>query len=394
VSDAPTVLCLNAGSSSLKLALFRADPSEHRIAHGAAERIGLATGRVWLRDASGDAVVEQSVALPDHDAALNALLDGLGAVPGFRAPGAIGHRIVHGGAAHVRPAQVDRDLVAELEALVPFAPLHLPSEIRCIAAASARFPGAPQVACFDTAFHRTMPEVAQRLPLPRALWDRGIRRYGFHGLSYEFVVSEIGADVLGRAVIAHLGNGASAVAVANGKSVDTTMGFTPTGGFAMGTRSGDLDPGVLVHLLDHAGYDAKRIDALVNHESGLLGVSGSTPDMKTLLENESKDPNAALAIDVFCHGLRKSIAALAAVLGGLDTLVFTGGIGEHAAPVRERTCRGLAFLGIAVDAPANDRHAPVISPSGSACTVRVVPTDEERVIARHTRDVVRVDRGR
>jgi acetate kinase len=386
--ERPIVLCLNAGSSSLKLARFEVGPDERRIAQGAAERIGLEEGRVWLRDASGEKVAERTLRLADHDAALHALLDELGRLPGDRAPDAIGHRIVHGGAEHARPARIDRGLVTELEALVPFAPLHLPAGLRCIAAAAARFPDAPQVACFDTAFHRTMPEVAQRFALPRSLWDRGVRRYGFHGLSYEFVVSEVGADVLGRAVIAHLGNGASAVAVRDGASVDTTMGFTPTGGFAMGTRSGDLDPGVIVHLLDHCGYDARRLDTLVNHESGLLGVSGSTPDMKTLLENEGSDPRAAEAIALFCHGLKKSIGALAAVLGGLDTLVFTGGIGEHAAPVRERTCRGLEHLGLAFDASANATHAKVISPPDSRCTVRVVPTDEERVIARHTREVV------
>jgi acetate kinase len=388
VSAPPTVLCLNAGSSSLKLARFEASARERRLAHGAAERIGLESSRLWLRDASGTTVAERDLRLPDHDAALNALLDELERLPGVGEPDAIGHRIVHGGAEHARPARIDRDLLADLEALVPFAPLHLPAELRCIAAAAARFADEPQVACFDTAFHRTMPEVAQRLPLPRALWDLGVRRYGFHGLSYEFVVGEVGPGVLGRAVIAHLGNGASAVAVRDGASVDTTMGFTPTGGFAMGTRSGDLDPGVLLHLLDHAGYDARRLDALVNQESGLLGVSGSTPDMKTLLESEATDPRAAEAIAVFCHGLRKAIGALAAVLGGLDTLVFTGGIGQHAAPVRERTCRGLEHLGVAVDPTANEAHAAVISASRSRCVVRVVPTDEERVIARHTRHLV------
>lgn len=393
MSASSTVLCLNAGSSSLKVALFETGAGERRLAHGAAERIGLDSGRVWLRDAAGKTVADREARLDDHDAASSALLDELARISGAEAPAAIGHRIVHGGAAHARPAPVDRALLAELEALVPFAPLHLPSELRCIEAAAARFPDAPQVACFDTAFHRTMPEVAQRLPLPRALWERGIRRYGFHGLSYEFVVSAIGADVLGRAVIAHLGNGASAVAIRDGASVDTTMGFTPAGGFAMGTRSGDLDPGVLVHLLDHGGYDARGIDALVNHESGLLGLSSSSPDMKTLLENEAFDPRAAEAIESFCHGLRKSIGALAAALGGLDTLVFTGGIGEHASPVRERTCRGLAHLGIAIEPAANAAHAEVISPAGSRCTVRVVPTDEERVIARHARDLVLEKRG-
>ena len=230
-----------------------------------------------------------------------------------------------------------------------------------------------------------MPAVAQRLPLPRALRAKGIQRYGFHGLSYEYVVATIGAATLGRAVIAHLGNGASLAAVRDGLPVDTTMGFTPTGGLMMGTRSGDLDPGVLVHLLAHEGFDAGAIERLVDHESGLLGVSGTTSDMKALLETRATETHAAEAVELFCYVLRKHIGAFAAVLGGIDTLVFTGGIGERAAPVREETCRSLEHLGIRIDRERNARHDPIISAPGSACTVRTVRTDEDLMIARHTR---------
>jgi len=380
---------MNAGSSSLKLAVFELAATERRVAQAAVERIGADGGRLWVRDAAGEAIAERPVAAPDHAAAVREVLAELGRVEGADAPDAVGHRIVHGGPDQTAPARIDDRLLAALGALVPFAPLHLPAEIRCIEAIAARFPGAPQVACFDTAFHRAMPEIAQRLPLPRALFDDGLRRYGFHGLSYEFVVSELGAESLGRAVLAHLGNGASMAAVRDGAPIDTTMGFTPTGGLMMGTRSGDLDPGVLVHLLEHRGYDAARIDALVNQESGLLGVSGSSADMKTLLDREAEDPSAAQAIAMYCQHLRKTIGALAATLGGLDTLVFTGGIGEHAAPVREHACAGLAHLGIALDAELNRSHADVISSPASRCRVRVVRTNEELMIARHTRSLVR-----
>jgi acetate kinase len=234
-----------------------------------------------------------------------------------------------------------------------------------------------------------MPAVAQRLPLPRALWDAGIRRYGFHGLSYEYVVQAVGAAALGRAVIAHLGNGASLAAVRDGRSVDTTMGFTPAGGCMMGTRPGDLDPGVLVHLLAQRGYDAAALERLVERESGLRGVSGLTADMQTLLTRRADEPAAGEAVELFCYSVRKHVGALAAVLGGLDTLVFTGGIGEHAAPVREEICRGLEHLGIRLDARRNAAHAAVVSAAESRCTVRVVPTDEDLMIARHTRAALR-----
>jgi acetate kinase len=280
---------------------------------------------------------------------------------------------------------VDAQLLADLRRLVAFAPLHLPSAIQGIEAVAARFPGLPQVACFDTAFHSGMPEVAQRFPLPRDLWQEGIRRYGFHGLSYEYIVATLGSAALGRMVIAHLGNGVSLAAVHDGQPRDTTMGFTPAGGLVMGTRSGDLDPGVLTYLMHARNYDADQIEDLVNEQSGLLGVSGISPDMKTLLEQREREPRAAQAVEIFCYQLRKHIAAMSAVLGGLDTLVFTGGIGERAAPVRWEVCLGLAHLGIEVDPERNSAHAEVISTSSSGCKVRVIPTNEDLMVARHTR---------
>jgi acetate kinase len=372
------VLCVNSGSSSLKVALYE---EETLIASSAVEGIGLTEGRLTVRDASARVLHDQAGAFPDAGAALRGALGGAR----FPAPDAAGHRVVHGGADHTTPERVTSQLRAELEALVPLAPLHLPAALHGIDAVSAQFPWLPQIACFDTAFHRRMPAVAQRLPLPRALQAKGIQRYGFHGLSYEYVVASIGAATLGRAVIAHLGNGASLAAVRDGLPLDTTMGFTPTGGLMMGTRSGDLDPGVLVHLLAHEGFDAAAIEQLVDHESGLLGVSGATSDMKALLAARATSPHAAEAVELFCYVLRKHVGAFAAVLGGIDTLVFTGGIGERAAPVREETCRGLEHLGIRIDSELNARHAEIISAPGSACIVRTVRTDEDLMIARHTR---------
>ena len=276
-------------------------------------------------------------------------------------------------------------LLLALRKLIPFAPLHLPSEIRGIDAVTHNYPELGQVVCFDTAFHRHMPEIAQRLPLPRSLWHEGVHRYGFHGLSYEYIVSALGDGVRGRVVVAHLGNGASLAALQDGRSQDTTMGFTPIGGLMMGTRSGDLDPGILVYLMDEKGYNARQFDKLLNHRSGLIGVSGISSDMKTLLEKSSMELHAAQAVEMFCYQARKAVGGLSAVLGGLDGLVFTGGIGERAAPVRRLICEGLEFLGIRLDPERNEAHGPIISSKDSPCTVRVIPTNEGLMIARHTR---------
>jgi acetate kinase len=296
--------------------------------------------------------------------------------------------VVNGGRLSA-PQKITPQILADLRNLVPLAPLHLPAEIKIMEAVASQAPQIPQVACFDTAFHRRLPELAQRFPLPRKLFDEGLRRYGFHGLSYEYVLQELGSAAKGqRLVIAHLGNGCSLAAVRDGSPVDTSMGLTPTGGVMMGTRTGDLDPGVLIYLLREKGYDAARLERLVDAESGLLGVSELTSDMKTLLAKRDSDARAAEAVAMFCRSIRKEIGAFAAVLGGLDIFVFTGGIGERAPAVREEICRDLGHLGVRLDPVRNNAEEDIISAAQSACLVRVVATNEELMIARHTRGVI------
>jgi acetate kinase len=383
---APALLCLNGGSSSLKFAVFEVyDASEERIFSGAVEAIGSDGGRAWLR-AGKQLLFDQNGTFANHTDAVKIMFAAL-QQQGVKELAAAGHRIVHGGPRFSAPQRVDERVKRELKELTPFAPLHLPSQVAMIEAVASHFPELPQVACFDTAFHNGMPEVAQRFALPRSLWEQGIKRYGFHGLSYEYVVGKLGAELGSRAIVAHLGNGASMVALKDRKPMDTSMGLTPTGGFMMGTRSGDLDPGVLLHLLE-TGYTANQLETVINHQSGLLGVSGGTSEMKALLEKRQTDPAAALAVQMFCYQVRKFIGAYAAVLNGLDTLVFTGGIGERAAEVRAETCLGLEYLGIALDDSANRQNSEIISSAQSRCSVRVIQTDEDLMIARHTRSVV------
>jgi acetate kinase len=355
------VLALNVGSSSLKYAVFDGDLE---VLRGNVDRIGAGGAK-------------------DHSAAVLTVFEEIQR-KGLEPIAAIGHRIVHGGPDHSAPERVTSELVIALQKATPFAPLHLPAELSAIDAVKKHFGDAPQVVCFDTAFHQTMPEVARRFAIPRALHDSGIKRYGFHGLSYEHVVASLGDDLKRRVVIAHLGNGASMAAVRDGKCIDTTMGFTPTGGLVMGTRSGDLDPGLMVYLLDHSGYDAKMLSLMVNHEAGLLALSETTSDMQELLRKAAEDPRAALAVDVFCYQAAKFVGALTASLCGIDQLVFTGGIGENASPIRARICRSLAHLGIELDDARNHANESVIARS-SRCDVRIVVTNEERVIAEHTR---------
>ena len=380
------VLCLNSGSSSLKFALFGiSETAETRLAQGAVEEFGPGA-HLWLRDSQKRLLLDQHANLPNAHECIAAIFAALES-SSLPRPAAAGHRIVHGGAFYTTPCRINSQVQQKLKQLIPLAPLHLPAQIDLIQAIEEHYPELPQVACFDTAFHAAMPEVARRLPLPRKLDDEGVRRYGFHGLSYEYILSALGGASSGRVIIAHLGNGASMAAVRDGSPVDTSMGLTPTGGFMMSTRSGDLDPGVLLYLL-RGGWSSEQLEQLLNHQSGLLGVSASSSDVKTLLEKRTTDPSADEAIRMFCYGVRKFIGAYAAVLGGLDTLVFTGGIGEHAAPVREEVCRGLEFLGIELDADQNVKHAGIISKSGSRCSVRVITTDEDLMIARHTMKVI------
>ena len=382
-----SILTINCGSSSIKLALYRGD---QLTVTGQLSGIGQGQGRFKLASPTAT-VLDRTLDLPDHPRAFAALFDWL---KGEQSDGvqAVGHRVVHGGSRFQAPQHVTTELLAEVRRLVPFDPLHLPSEIEGIEAIARLYPHLPQVACFDTAFHVTIPEVARLYALPRRLAEQGIRRYGFHGLSYEYIVQELGrlagADVAaGRLVIAHLGSGASMAAVKGGRCVDTTMGFTPTGGLVMATRCGDIDPGVLLYLLQSQKLSAEALNDLVNHESGLLGLGG-TADMRELLERSGKDVSAEQAVAVFCHQARKFVAALSASLGGLDSLIFTAGIGERSAPVRNRICADLGFLGIEVDASRNAANEPVISTKGSRVTVRVIPTNEELMIARHTRRVL------
>src|SRR5262245_19896995 len=387
-SDKYVILCVNSGSTSLKFALYcLGDGEETQLARGAVERIGLSGGRLWIRGKGDDRWIDVHRDFPDFTASAKGISAGIRDC-GLPAPVAAGHRVVHGGPNHSSAEFVDEPLLAELRELIAFAPQHTPNAIKGIEAVKTRFPEIPQVACFDTAFHRTIPEVAQRFPLSRNLWDQGVRRYGFHGLSCEFIVAALGPATQGRIVIAHLGNGASLAAVLNGRPMDTTMGLTPNGGLMTGTSSGDLDPGVLIHLMREKGYAWNQVDEMVNTEAGLLGASGISPDMKTLLEQRTRKPHAAQAVELYCYQLRKHIGAMAAVLGGIDTLVFTGGIGEPAAPVRWDVCAGLAHLGIGLDAHKNTAHAEVISLPGSSCTVRVIQTNEDLMIARHTRTLL------
>ncbi len=378
---APAVLSINCGSSSLKFAIYE-EGSERRAAEGAVERIGGAGGRAFVRH--GAARAEREAACPDHAAALTLAFELLSTIEAPRA-GIAGHRIVHGGPNHVQPALVDAALLASLRSLVPLAPLHLPSSLAAIEAIFARDPGMLQVACFDTAFHAGLPEIARRLPLPEPY--REVRRYGFHGLSYEYVMSVLGPAAPARIVIAHLGNGASLVAIKDGRPVDTTMGLTPAGGILMGTRTGDLDPGAMIYLARERGLGPDALEQLIERESGLLAIGG-TPDMEALIARSAAEPRARLAVDMFGYAVRKAIGAFAAALGGLELLVFTGGIGERAPVIRTEACRGLECFGVVLDADRNARSEGIASAPSSRVLVRVVKTDEDLMIARHARAAV------
>ena len=387
------IVVVNAGSSSLKFSLFGVRGSALELTvHGQAEGLDTAP-RFVAKDAAGRVLDEKSwgdgVAL-GHDGALDHLLAFIrGQLASHRLVG-VGHRVVHGGLDYSLPVRIDKSVLARLETFIPLAPLHQPHNLTPIRGLLVRSPQLPQVACFDTAFHRAQPAVAQALALPKTITERGVRRYGFHGLSYEYIAGALGEhDVRaasGKSVVLHLGNGASMCAIDGGRSVATTMGFTAADGLPMGTRSGSLDPGVMLYLMDELRMDARSIEGLIYQQSGLLGVSGISSDMRTL--QASTDPAAKAAIDVFIYRIGRELGSLAAALRGLDAIVFTAGIGEHSASLRERVCRDAAWLGVDVDQRANEASGPRISTAASRVTAWVIPTDEELIIARHTRDVL------
>jgi acetate kinase len=388
-----TILVLNAGSSSLKFSAFRPTlGDEELLARGQVEGLGAAP-RFVFRGPAGEVVEEQSLAdRPsfNHEQALALIIErGQARLGGGRVV-AVGHRVVHGGLEYAAPVRIDDAVLAALERLVPLAPLHQPHNLAVIRAVSRRAPQVPQVACFDTAFHRAQPELAQRFALPRRFTDEGVRRYGFHGLSYEYIARALhrhdSAAASGRAVVAHLGNGASLCAMRGGRSVATTMGFTPADGLMMGTRAGSLDPGVLLYLMREHSLGAAELERLIYHESGLLGVSGVSSDMRALLA--SNDSRAAEAVDLFVYRVVRELGSMAAALGGIDALVFTGGIGENAAAIRARVCQGAAWLEVHLDELANDAGRPRICRPESRVRVYVLPTNEELMIAEHTRQVL------
>ncbi len=383
---AHVALCLNIGSSSLKFALFQVTPlSEECLASGAIEQLGGAAARAHLT--AGIERVERACPALNLSDSLGVVFQLLGeqALP---KASVVGHRIVHGGREYLTPTRIDDALLKSLKQLVPLAPLHLPPAISGIEAASKHWPGLPQVACFDTAFHASMPEYAARFALPSRFYEDGVRRYGFHGLSYEYVLSTLGEPPPARVIIAHLGNGASLAAIKDGRSIDTTMGFTPGGGIMMGTRAGDLDPGLLLYLLREKGYTPEALEHLVDRESGLLGVAG-TADMQLIADRLEHDQQARLAVAMMGYATRKTIGAYIAALGGLDILVFTGGIGEHSPALRAEACRGLSALGIALDQTRNARSERAIHADSSTSRVLVVETDEDRMIARHAGAIMR-----
>lgn len=391
------VLTINTGSSSLKAGLYHFSPQARLQFTAQVDRIGVAGSRLRVTDAHGTDVLDQTDDLPTHAAAVHALFTSLHGQGAGQSLDAVGHRVVYGGSRYREPHIITPELVEALHGLMTIDPDHMPQALDAIQVASHAYPSIPQVVCFDTAFHRHMPHVARTYALPRELGDAGLVRYGFHGLSYEFIMQELQAEdgvaAAGRVIIAHLGNGASMAAVQGGVGLDTTMGFTPTGGLMMARRSGDLDPGALLYLLRSRGLSPAALSRLVNQDAGLLGVSGLSADMHDLLDKEATDPQAAEAVELFCYQARKFLGALAAVLGGLDTLVFTAGIGEHAASVRERICAGLGFLGIQLDSERNAASAPIISRDGAPVAVRVMKTDEDLMIARHTHRLLAAQGG-
>jgi acetate kinase len=382
----PSILAINGGSSSIKFVLYQTGELLERKLYGKVDRIGLSGTNLAFKDPNGNQQGNLSFAASDHRPTTNSLIDWLEERLGFAAARAVGHRVVHS-MKHTEPELVTQELLDELHRITPFDPDHLPREIELIETFRQRHPQLPHVACFDTAFHHTMPRVAKLIPLPRRYEARGVQRYGFHGLSCAYLMQELGRAAgakaaSGRVILAHLGNGASMAAVLGGRSIDTTMAFTPAAGFVMSTRSGDVDPGLVSFLARSEQMTASQFNQMVNHESGLLGVSETSSDMRDLLARETKDLSTAEAVALFCYQVKKWIGAYAAALGGLDTLVFAGGIGENAPPVRARICDGLGFLGIELNEARNAKSAPLNPQDAGRVAVRVIRTDEELMIAR------------
>lgn len=393
------VLTINSGSSSLKLGLYRADTDSPQLLYkGATDNIGQPGGSLTITDSTGKTVHREDASHDSQSSAFTHAAEKLCELSGA-VPAAIGYRIVHGGPHLVAHCRITPQVLDTLRAATHYAPLHIPAALALIATAGRLYPKTPAFACFDTAFHTTMPSEASTYPIPPRFRDQGVRRYGFHGLSYESIVDALASDLPARLVVAHLGNGASLCAIQRGRSVDTSMGLTPTGGIPMGTRTGDLDPGAILFLARSGHLSTDELESLLNHESGLLALSSDThtrgtADLRELTaaaDPASDAPNrelAAQAIAIFCRSIAKTVGAYAAVLGGLDTLVFTGGIGEHSALVRERVCRQLAFLGIALDSEANGRNAALITEPASPVRVCVIPADEDGRIAHHVRNLM------
>lgn len=381
------ILTINGGSSSLKFAIFdRTDPPS-RLLSGRVDRIGLEDARWSVDRAGGEGEERRTVDAPDQETASRLVMDWLESSGEFGEVAAIGHRVVHGGSRYSRPEIVTDELIEGLRRITSYDPDHLPGEIELIEAFRGRHPDIPQVACFDTEFHHDMPRVARIVPIPRRFEAAGVRRYGFHGLSYAYLMDKLARvagpeEANGRVILAHLGSGASLAAVHEGHSVDTSMGFTPASGLVMGTRTGDLDPGLVRFLFRIETMTADSFDRLVNHESGLLGVSETSSDVRDLLARQDVDVRAAEAIELFCYQAKKWIGAYAAALGGVETLVFSGGIGERSPEIRKRICAGLDFLGIALDESRNASGSLLISTDRGPTKVRVIPTDEESMIAR------------
>jgi acetate kinase len=389
-----SVLAINGGSSSIKFALYRSDGLLERILYGEIDRIGLKGTSLDFNNLTKKKKGNLRIEISDHKSVANFLIDWLEKQIDFSLISGVGHRVVFG-MKHTDPELITDELLNELHRIIPYDSDHLPAEIELIEVFSQRYPNLSQVACFDTAFHRTMPRMAKLLPIPRRFDRIGIQRYGFHGLSYAYLLEELvrvaGKRVgKGRVILAYLGNGASLAAVHKGKSVDTSMGFTPAGGMIMGTRPGDLDPGVAWYMMKSENLTPKQFNNLINHESGLLGISETSSDMRDLLSNETSDIRAAEAVEFFCYQAKKWIGAFTATLGGLDTLVFAGGIGENCPVIRSRICEGLGFLGITLEEKQNRKNATIISKEKESIAVRVIHTDEEWMIAKTLSRILKI----